>query len=411
MRDCPAPEIMRIILYRYLIREQLIPVSVCLLGLTLVLLTGRLMQVIPYLFASSVTPKDFIELMALAMPRLLLYALPMATLVGVLIAFVRLKEDNELVAIRAAGVGFHQFRPAVLSVILMTTLISFFNTIYIMPVANIGFDAKLKTLGRASIPALLQERTFIDMVPNLVFFFHKVNSADLSVEGLFLQDRRTSEVKVSIVAERAQLFYQEAENQLLFRISDGIITRVEDDLEDAQTVSFKVYDFLLSLDELFQSSLDDFKHKSEMSMKELYQMITLGKGLINTNIYALELHQRLALPMSCFLLGLVAAPLGALFRQGHRIAGMTIGLTIFLTYYILLSAGKGFGESGLIPPFLAVWAPNLLTATLVFYLWTKMRRETPFTLASLWGYYQSRFQRLWKTHHCDQCATSVTDRK
>ena len=63
--------------------------------------------------------------------------------------------------------------------------------------------------------------------------------------------------------------------------------------------------------------------------------------------------------------------------------GITIGVGIFLTYYVLLSAGRTLGESDLVSPFFAVWTPNLLSFVLVVYLWTKMHRETPFYLALL----------------------------
>ena len=63
--------------------------------------------------------------------------------------------------------------------------------------------------------------------------------------------------------------------------------------------------------------------------------------------------------------------------------GITIGVGIFLAYYVLLSAGRTFGESNLISPFFAVWTPNLLSFALAVYLWTKMHRETPFYLALL----------------------------
>jgi lipopolysaccharide export system permease protein len=58
--------------------------------------------------------------------------------------------------------------------------------------------------------------------------------------------------------------------------------------------------------------------------------------------------------------------------------GITIGIGIFLTYYVVLSAGKGLGENSIISPFFAVWTPNLLCLALALYLWRKMQTETPF---------------------------------
>lgn len=370
-------------LYRYLMKEQTVPLTVCVLGLSLVLITGRLLQLLRYLFASSVTLFDLMELMALAMPRLMLYALPMACLLAILLAFLRLNADNELIALRSAGISFGQFFPVVFSLLLFITSVSYYNTIYIVPAANNAFEAKLKSLGRAGVPVLLKEGTFIDAIPKMVFFFRSVNPVDLSMEGVFLQDQREPKVRAAIVAEHAQLAYSRDQNQLIFKIYNGIITRIGDDLKDAQAVSFKSYDLMLSLDELFGSPDKNSKSRGQMTLKELLQMIRKAGLKPGVGIrYALEFHQRLALPLSCLLLGLMGAPLGALFRQRSRMTGMTLGLGVFVAYYIMLSAGKGLGENRILSPFLATWMPNILTFSIAAYLWIKTQRETPFTFAT-----------------------------
>lgn len=389
---------MKIILYRYLVKEQLIPISVCFFGLTLILITGRLLQLTRYLFTSSLTTSDIVEVIALAMPELILFALPMATLTGVLLGFVRLNGDNELIAMRAAGISFREFLPPVLCVLLLTTILSFFNTIYIIPSANLAFKEKLKTLGRASIPALLREGTFIDIIPNLVFFFQSVNTSDLSIEGIFVQDRRKADVQLSIVAERAQVIYQKELRFLTFKISNGIITRVAEDLKDAQAVSFKAYDLTLCLDDMLGGAGGVSKGKREMSMAELMEMIRQG-GKKPDARYALEIQRRLALPVGCMLLGLLGAPLGALFRPRSRMTAITLGLGAFLCYYIILSAGNGLGKNGFLPPFLAAWLPNILTLLAACYLWIKVRNETPFRLAALWGRFQPYFRSLLTAWH------------
>lgn len=366
-------------LYLYLVEEQLIPCFVGFLGLTVILLTGRLLQLTRYLFTSSLTVSDLIELMAYALPKLMLFALPMATLMGVLLAFVRLSSDNELIALRAAGVPSTQFLPAVISVVLLATTLSYCNTIYLIPSSSQAFEHKLKSIGKVSLPAFLKEGTFIDIVPNLVFFFKSVDAADLSIEGVFAQDQRQQDVRLVIVAQRAQILVPKALNQLIFKMSDGIITRVPDSLKDAQAITFKSYDLTLSLDELFSGAGKGGKGKRLMTLSELREAAYDNPQGPQKAIlpYALEFHQRLALPLACFFLGLIGPPLGALFRQRSRMTGITLGLIIYLTYYVVLSAGKGLGEGGLIPPSMAIWTPNAACCLLALYLWVKMHRETP----------------------------------
>lgn len=355
----------------------MVPLGVCLMGVSLVLVTGRLFQLLKYLFTSAFTFGDLVLLISLAMPKLMLFAFPMASLLGVLLAFVRLNSDNELTALRAAGVGFYQLLPPVASLLVAVTIVSFVNMVYIIPPASRAFEIKLRSMARAGLPVLMKEGTFITAIPKLTFFFQSVNPAELSIRGIFVQDQREENVRLAIVAERAHIVYQKAPNHLTFKISNGSITRVSEDLKSAQAVAFKSYDLTLSLDELMGSASKSGMNKREMSLRQLHETMKNKSGDVG---HSLEFYQRLAFPSGCLLLGLIGAPLGTVFRQRGRIAGVTIGLVVFLVYYVILSAGKGLGENLLVHPFLASWTPNILCVAAAFYLWRKIHLETPFKL-------------------------------
>jgi lipopolysaccharide export system permease protein len=378
---------------KYLIVEQMIPLGVSFLALSLILITGRLLQLTRYLFTSSITLLDLIQIITFIMPKLMLFALPMATLIGVILAFVRLSGDNELIALRASGVAATQTLPAVLSVLVLTTTLSYLNTIYIIPASTQAFEYKLKSLGRISLPTFLKDGTFIDIVPNLVFFFEEVNPTDLTIQGVFVQDQRQQDVRMVIVAEHAQILTPRNINQILFKISNGIITRVPDNLKDAQAVSFKTYDLTLSLEDLFSTSTKNTKGKRVMTLSELSEAMS-DSSQKSSSTFGLELHQRLALPLSCLCLGLIGTPLGSLFRQRNRMTGVTIGLGVFLAYYVLLSAGKGLGENDIIPASVAMWTPNILTLILALHLWRVMHLETPSRWAQLISKSQAALQRF-----------------
>ena len=370
-------------LYTYILREQCPPVLICLAGAVFVLITGQLIQLMRLLFASSCSLKDITELILFAMPRLIMYAAPMAALLGVMLAFVRLNSDNELVAFRAAGTGFLGFLPPVLGVLILVSILSFINAIWVLPLTNHAFEMKLRSLGRSSIPALLEEGVFISAIPKLVLFFRSVDHSDNTIKGIFIQDQRQPNEKVTIAAESAQVDIPPDSHAITFRLSNGMITRAANDLKDAQAVAFKNYDFNLSMDEIMGVADNTPRKRSEMSLAVIYNRVKTAVDKETMVFWSLELHQRIAFPSACLLLGLLGPPLGSFFRQRGRMTGITIGVGVFLTYYILLSAGRTFGESNLVSPFFAVWTPNLLSFVLVVYLWAKIHRETPFYLALL----------------------------
>ncbi|MCE5334587.1 MAG: LptF/LptG family permease [Desulfobacteraceae bacterium] len=370
-------------LNRYLLREQALPILICMAVVSFILVTGQLFQLKRILFASSCSMKDVAEIIVLAMPKLFLYATPMAALLGVMLAFMRLNGDNELIALRSVGIGFLHLLPPVLAVLLFVTAAAFINAIFVIPVANAAFEMKLKSLGRSSIPSLLKEGSFISTIPNLVFLFRSVDHAELTIKGVFIQDQRHPNERVTIDAESAQVLIPPDSKSITFKITNGVITRTGQDMKDAQAVSFKNYDFTLSMDDVVGAAEKGIRKKREMNLTQLYEQVQHLTGMNQAINFKLELHQRLAFPSACLLLGLLGPPLGSFFRQRARMTGVTMGVTIFLLYYVILSAGKGLGESDIISPFFAVWTPNLLSFALAIFLWRKLHTETPFGIPVL----------------------------
>ncbi|HBZ55583.1 MAG TPA: hypothetical protein DEO88_09270, partial [Syntrophobacteraceae bacterium] len=236
------------ILYRYIIMEQLIPLGVCIFGLIVVFVTGRMMQLMQILIGSNVTIFDLFELILLTMPMLMLFAMPMATLIGILMGFLRLTSDNELMVMRSSGIKFSQFASPVLSVALLTTGISLVSAIHIMPHTNTLFRMKLNSLGRAALPALLKERTFINYIPGMILFFQSVEPTHLTLQGVYVQDERDQRVQSTIVAEKGQIVYQQERDLLVIKIFNGMITRIQEDFKNAQTVSFQEYELSFRMD-------------------------------------------------------------------------------------------------------------------------------------------------------------------
>ncbi|HBD08736.1 MAG TPA: hypothetical protein DCZ69_10795 [Syntrophobacteraceae bacterium] len=365
------------ILYRYIIMEQLIPLGVCIFGLIVVFVTGRMMQLMQILIGSNVTIFDLFELILLTMPMLMLFAMPMATLIGILMGFLRLTSDNELMVMRSSGIKFSQFASPVLSVALLTTGISLVSAIHIMPHTNTLFRMKLNSLGRAALPALLKERTFINYIPGMILFFQSVEPTHLTLQGVYVQDERDQRVQSTIVAEKGQIVYQQERDLLVIKIFNGMITRIQEDFKNAQTVSFQEYELSFRMDELSNKGPVKYRHRSEMTFWELWeesqkpQNIQAGAAAW----FAMELHQMLGLPFGCLVLGLLAPPLGSRFRQTNRMMAVLMGISLFLGYYVLLSAGKGLIKNGLVTPSIGIWTANVVTLLLALVLWVHAQKE------------------------------------
>jgi lipopolysaccharide export system permease protein len=82
----------------------------------------------------------------------------------------------------------------------------------------------------------------------------------------------------------------------------------------------------------------------------------------NNRRHKAELHWRLALPIACLLLALIALPLSHTSPRKGRFAKLGIGILLYIVYSNLLGLGRAWLERDLIPAWLGLWWVHLLLA-------------------------------------------------
>jgi lipopolysaccharide export system permease protein len=90
--------------------------------------------------------------------------------------------------------------------------------------------------------------------------------------------------------------------------------------------------------------------------------------------YEIQLHRRLALPLSPLLFALVGVPLGLRRARGARSWGVLISVALVFVYYLLLSFGSFLADQGALPVSLAIWLPNFVFAVIAVPLLYRARR-------------------------------------
>ena len=78
------------------------------------------------------------------------------------------------------------------------------------------------------------------------------------------------------------------------------------------------------------------------------------------DIFLVEVHKKYAITVACLVFVLVGIPLALRFPRGGMGLVLGGGLGIFALYYISLTAGEPLADRGIIPPAVAMWAPNVM---------------------------------------------------
>jgi lipopolysaccharide export system permease protein len=76
--------------------------------------------------------------------------------------------------------------------------------------------------------------------------------------------------------------------------------------------------------------------------------------------FKVEYHKKYSIPAACFVLVLVGVPLALRFPGGGMGLVLGGGMIVFSIYYIGLIGGETLANRGIVPPFLAMWAANIL---------------------------------------------------
>ena len=151
----------------YVMRETVLYCTLAFLVLSMVLLTQNLLRRLDELFLIGMTLADVGVVLRCLMPIALSYAIPLAFLIGMLLAIRRLSADGELLALRAAGLGPNHFIVPVLILGLLATGLSSWLMNDVEPPARRELVKLFKQV--AARGAIVEPGKFRHVGANLVF--------------------------------------------------------------------------------------------------------------------------------------------------------------------------------------------------------------------------------------------------
>jgi lipopolysaccharide export system permease protein len=244
----------------------------------------------------------------------------------------------------------------------------------------------------------IKERTFIDNFKDVMLYINKLDTKTRTLSDVFIEDHRTQDAIITVVAPKGQMESNPDTHQFLLRLYDGTINQVDVKSRSVNTVHFDTYDIHLDIRQAIAAAMSGPTHPEEMSLTEIRQYLAAATDK-NSKYYLtlMEFHKKFSLPFACIALGLLAVPLGIQSRSSRRSFGISLGIFFFLIYYMLLSAGWVFGEAGQYPPLLGMWIPNLVTAGAGILLLNRANQEKPSPFSSMFSAISRRFRRFRKS--------------
>ena len=354
------------ILRNYILGECIVPFFLALGVLTCVFLLGNLIQLAHLVINKGVSLATIGKVFLLYVPVLLGYTLPIACLVGVILAFSRLSTDNEILAIRASGIYIKRLLYPLLLVGFIFSLFCLVLNDRIIPYAHFAQRNMLKSLGNKNPTALLEPGVFINSFEKQIIFIHRIEGNRMYNVTIY-QPQGEAKPTRTIIAKEGEFTPVPGGDQIMLKLITG--TSDEPDSTNPNNFYKLNFDtFFMTLNLSKDKKAVDKKPKS-MTLKELREEMTRQEALlIDTARLKTEYYRKIAWSFSALIFILLGFPLAVITNKREKTANVVVAMFFAAVYYLISLGCEALGIEGVVPAIFIMWVPNIVGLIVAVYL-------------------------------------------
>ncbi|WP_306354196.1 LptF/LptG family permease [Flavobacterium sp. '19STA2R22 D10 B1'] len=280
----------------------------------------------------------------------------------------KLANNTEIIAILSSGISFYRFlRPYIIG----ATIVSVFALLmgfFVVPKASQGFnDFKYTYLKKNNE---VRENNDVYRQISDDEFIHVNNFNPVSKIGFqfSMEKFKGDQLQYKLVADRIKWNPNDS-TYTLTNFTKRKVGEFDDVLITEQ-----------SKDTVFNFDLDDLTpviYMAEtLNLSDLNKFIEKEKmrGSSNINIYLVVKYKKYSLPISAFILTIIAVAVSSMKRRGGMGVNLALGIGLAFTFIFFDKIFGTMAEKSSLPPLLAVWLPNLTFGVLAIYLLRNAKR-------------------------------------
>jgi lipopolysaccharide export system permease protein len=330
------------ILERYILREvamSWLSVSGVLLA---IMLTDQVARVLERAAESQFPRGVVLELIVLGAVQSLSMVLPIALLLGIVLALGRLYHDSELTAAQACGTGARMVMLPVMGFTAALSVLLAYISLQVSPAAASRILELRSEALRAGQFAPISAGKFSTFGGGSTVVYAQAADPDGTLRRVFVQRSRGNVLEIAL-AQRATHEYSEGGDVQVITLYDG--ERYEGIPGERR---FRIVKFA-------ENTIPVRLPANSGGVMKMEGVPTRELLTSNDPEHRAELHWRLALPIMAVVMGLIAVPLARLRPRQGRYARVGFAILIFFLYINLAIAGKMWIERGTLPEWLGLW--------------------------------------------------------
>lgn len=280
----------------------------------------------------------------------------------------KLAMNTEIVAFLSSGVSFYRFLRPYLIGATIVCIGALILAMYLAPQASKGFNEfKYQYLKRGEQTQETND-VYRQINDNEYIYASHFQPKTKSARNFTLEHFEGNELKFKISA--SSLRYSDEDSLYkLTRVDKRIIGKEEDSIM-----------YMRTLDTILPFEFDELTPESyiaeTLNYTELNDFIEKERrrGSGNINRYLVVAYKRWSIPISAFILTIIAVAVASFKRRGGMGVNLAVGITLA---FIFIFFDKVFGtmaEQSTFSPLIAVWFPNIAFGVLAVVLLFRAKR-------------------------------------
>lgn len=348
------------IINRYLFKEIALSFAATLLVLTLIIVGNTFVRLLTDASTGDL-PTDLVgSLLWVGSLKQLIRLIPVALLIGMMLAFSRLYRDSEMAALRAAGVAPRHFYRAIFGFVLPLTLLLGAMVLFVLPTLEARNLDLRREINQRPEAAGIPPGEFVTSDSADAKYTALAESIDPNhtVMQRFFIHAQNGANQITVWAKSAVLLIDSASGERVLQIHDGYRYETDPTQGNMSIAKFDEHSIRVPLRDSNVGS-----NSASLTTPELLKN--------NSAVLQAELQWRAGIILSAPLLALLAFPLSYTAPRQGRYSKIAVAILIYALYSNLLAVVRGMIERGKFPVFPGLWWVHLVLLGLVFWLLRK----------------------------------------
>ncbi|RJR15243.1 MAG: LptF/LptG family permease [Nitrospiraceae bacterium] len=337
---------------RYFLKEFSRFFIIVLVSFTAISIVAEFFDKAAEFYAEKPPVSMVIKYLLLQTPRVILYALPFASLFSILITIGMASKWRETVIIKASGASMKKLFSSFLILGIFISFLSLLLGETVVPEATrtAAYIRKVHILKQS--PRIIQSKGALWM--------KGLDGSLVRIDGFVENENRTLTTSIFKFNPSFGLEKRTEADEAVW--DNGVWTLKNVSVFDFKNNTASRFETLVttSLEEpkIFR---EEMKKPEEMNFRELYNYYSrLEKAGFRNLRYIIQLYEKLAYPSINFVMILFGISLALNTRWGGGMRAAGLGVIISVFYWLLYSVSISMGNTGILQPWLAPWISPLV---------------------------------------------------